>query len=133
MNGSQLSITIDGNRFDDIQGFYEEINRIFMADEAWQLGESLDAFNDLLYGGYGALKGAETVVLHWKNIEKSRADLGTDATRRWLTAKLAQPGHFNLSSIQAQINALDHGVGPTYFEILLNILADHPRIRLAPA
>lgn len=130
MTMSFVSFTIDGNRFDDITGFYAEINRVLMADEGWQLGESLDAFNDLLYGSYGALKDAGSVRLCWINIEKSRADLGFEATRLWLAAKLEQPHRFNRKSIQAQIEALEQGQGQTYFEILLDIIAQHPRIRL---
>ena len=36
---------IDGQMFSDIPGFYAELNRIFMADEEWQLGQSLDALD----------------------------------------------------------------------------------------
>ncbi|WP_189654972.1 hypothetical protein [Paracoccus mutanolyticus] len=41
------------------------MNRVFMAAEDWQLGDSLDALNDMLYGGYGALHGAGSVRLRW--------------------------------------------------------------------
>ncbi|AWX92328.1 hypothetical protein DPM13_00970 [Paracoccus mutanolyticus] len=48
-----------------LPGFYDEMNRVFMAAEDWQLGDSLDALNDMLYGGYGALHGAGSVRLRW--------------------------------------------------------------------
>ncbi|WP_197975577.1 ribonuclease inhibitor [Rhizobium sp. CFBP 8762] len=123
-------ITIDGNRFDDIVGFYAEINRVFMAGEEWQLGQSLDAFNDLLYGSYGALKGADCVRLHWIAIGKSRDDLGVQCTLNWLAAKLNSPGPFNLDLINAQMDALKRGEGETFYQIVLSILADHPKIEL---
>jgi RNAse (barnase) inhibitor barstar len=55
-------LVLDGSAIHDIAGFYAEINRVFMACEDWQLAPSLDALDDLLYGGYGALAG------HWKDI-----------------------------------------------------------------
>lgn len=123
-------ISIDGNRFDDIGGFYAEINRVFMAGEEWQLGQSLDALNDLLYGSYGALKGADRVRLHWIAIGKSQDDLGVECTLNWLAAKLNSPGPFNLDLINAQMDTLKRGEGETFYQIVLSIIADHPKIEL---
>lgn len=125
-----IDITLDGNRFDDIRGFYDEINRAFMPNENWRLGDSLDALNDMLYGGYGVSAGASTVCIHWENMAKSRRDLGVEATRSWLTAKLDPSGRHNQRLIRGQIAALDRGEGQTFFAIVQAILADHPRIRL---
>ncbi|WMJ69906.1 ribonuclease inhibitor [Stenotrophomonas sp. 24(2023)] len=127
-----LSLTLDGDRFQDIGGFYAEINRVFMADEDWQLGPSLDALDDLLYGSYGVARDASAVQLTWLQFEKSRQALGVAATRDWLQAKLAQPDHFNAEGVQRQLQALQAG-GPTYFDIVLEILASHPHITLRPA
>ncbi|WP_221887917.1 hypothetical protein [Chitinophaga polysaccharea] len=49
----EKQIIINGDVIIDIPSFYREINRVFMSGENWQLGNSLDAFNDLLYGGFG--------------------------------------------------------------------------------
>lgn len=122
--------TLDAARCDDIAGFYREINRLFMAGEDWQLAESLDALNDLLHGGYGALPGDGTVRIVWLDMDKSRRDLGVSATRDWLRAKLDRPGRFDGAAIRDQLAALDAGGGQTYFDILMDILADHPRIEL---
>ncbi|MGH6861799.1 MAG: barstar family protein, partial [Phyllobacterium sp.] len=59
----KTTFTIDGNRICDIPSFYEEINRVFMAGEDWQLSANLDALNDMLHGGFGAIKGGEPIVL----------------------------------------------------------------------
>nr|WP_246184907.1 NTP transferase domain-containing protein [Paracoccus aestuariivivens] len=125
-----LTLTIDGGSFDGIDGFYEEINRVFMANEDWRLGHSLDALDDMLYGGYGALNGAMSVGIHWKNIGKSRQDLGVGTTRNWLLGKLAQPVGYNTRHIQAQLDAVERGEGETFFEIVLQIFAAHPNINL---
>ena len=127
-----LVLTIDGHRFHDIPGFYAEVNRVFMADEDWRLGESLDALNDMLYGGYGVLHGAGAVRLRWLAIDKSAADLGLTETRRWLTDKLRHPGRFNINAIRQQLDALEDGMGPTFFQIVMEIFAEHPEIRLLP-
>lgn len=128
-----VHLTIDAAHFDDIPGFYAEINRVFMANEDWMLGHSLDALDDLLYGAYGAAKGAGLVHLHWKNIEKSRHDLGLATTRKWLSQKLDGPGGFNRKLIADQLQALEDGSGQTFFDIVLEIFASHSSLKLIPA
>lgn len=128
-----LSLTIEGEHIHDIASFYAEINRVFMAGEDWQLGHSLDGFDDLLYGGYGALQGNAPVVLIWRQMERNRQDLGRDATRGWYQAKLDQPAGFNVQRIRADLDALERGEGPTFFDIVQQIIADHPNITLQPA
>lgn len=127
-----LILTIDANRFDDIAGFYAELNRVFMPGEDWQLGESLDALDDMLYGGYGMLKDAERVRLYWVNMEKSRSDLGIEATRQWLLSKLDRYGQFNADHVRKQLHALASGEGKTYFDIVLEIIESHPTVCLTP-
>jgi RNAse (barnase) inhibitor barstar len=121
-------IILDGARFHDIATFYDELNRQVMAVENWQLGPSLDALNDLLYGGTGNIPGSGSVTLVWRHIEKSREDLGLAETRRWLLQKL--DGGFDRARIAQQLADLKAGRGKTYFDIILDILADHPRITL---
>src|SRR2546427_65986 len=90
-----LTLQIEGSAIHDIGSLHAELNRVFMASEDWQLGPNLDALDDLLHGGYGALAGHDQVTLVWRDIAHSRAALGVDATRRWLQAKLDGTGHFN--------------------------------------
>ena len=122
------TLTIDGTHIHDIPSFYAEINRVFMSDEDWQLGESLDALNDLFYGGYGALYGHDSATIVWIDYEANRAALGLAATRCWLGSKLAQPDVFDAPAIQQQLEALNAGGGPTYFDHIESILDDHPNI-----
>jgi RNAse (barnase) inhibitor barstar len=123
-------IVIDGNRISDIPSFYAEINRVFMAGEDWQLGHSLDAFNDLLYGGFGAIKSNEPVTLLWKNMDKSKAALGDAVTKQYYEEKLLAGPVFNAEHFRMKLAALNNGTGQTYFDILLEIIADHPNITL---
>ena len=128
-----LVLTIDGNRFHDIPGFYDEMNRVFMAAEDWQLGDSLDALNDMLYGGYGAIHGAGSVRLRWLAMNKSAADLGLVETQRWLADKLRHPETFNTDAIRRQLETVTTGKGLTFFQIVMEIFAQHPEIDLVPA
>lgn len=125
-----ITLTIEGNRIRDIASFYDEINRVFMAGEDWTLGASLDALDDLLYGGYGALLGSDRAILIWRNMEASRQALGRDTTRAHYLGKLQQPSTYDTARIHRDLEALESGTGPTYFEIILQIIADHPNITL---
>lgn len=127
-----LHLQIDGRAITGIDSLYAEFNRVFMAGEDWQLGPSLDALDDLLYGGYGALHGHATATVAWRDIALSRVALGVDATCAWLQAKLQQPCTFNADVIRRQLDALERGEGQTYFEIVMEIFAGHPRITLLP-
>lgn len=129
-NDSSTTITISGRAIVDIATFYDEINRVFMAGEDWKLGQSLDALDDLLYGGYGALAGRGRVALVWQDIAVSQAALGIEATKAWLRAKLARPGTYNGALITAQLDDLDSGRGKTYFDTIMDIIADHPNMEL---
>ena len=59
--------TIDGNNFSDLEGFYNEIDKILTKDLNWKTGHNLDAYNDLLRGGFGVHEYEEPIVLRWIN------------------------------------------------------------------
>jgi len=54
-------------------------------------------------------------------------------TRAFLREKLQRPELFNAELIGRHLDALDLGVGQTYFEIVLEITAGHPNIELVTA
>jgi len=124
------AIILDGSQIHDIPSFYEEINRVFMANENWKLGQSLDALNDMFYGGYGIIKGNEEIHLIWKNWEQNKKDLGLELTKTYYRNKLQQTSIFNTEFVSAKLTELENGTGQTYFEIILEIIEDHPNIKL---
>ncbi len=126
------TFTIHGENFSNISGFYGEVNRIFMQGETWQLGESLDAFDDLLYGGFGALADEKEIRLVWRGFEKSKVDLGLQATKDLYLQKLRQPQVYNAAWARQKLDGLEAGTEKTYFEILLEIIAQHPNVRFFP-
>lgn len=124
---------IDGRRIHDIASFYDEINRVLMSGEDWRLAESLDALDDLFYGGYGAIKGAEPVRLEWTHFSRMEAALGLDATLAQLRRKLDQPKTYDVALARRRIEALQAGEGQTYLRTIRDILASHPNITLVTA
>src|SRR5215472_10763916 len=72
-------LVIDGARFSDFEGFTREFSRL-LDNHTWH--GNLDAFNDLLRGGFGTPDGGW--VLRWLNSELSRYALGYEATTQRL-------------------------------------------------
>lgn len=103
-----------------------------MSKEDWKLGESLDAFSDMLYGGYGEIKGNEEIRLLWKDFEKNRADLGLELTKNYYRNKLKYPSTFDVRFVEQKLAELENGTGKTYFEMIQEIIGEHPNIKLIP-
>lgn len=121
---------IEGSRIGGIPDLYAELNRLFVTGEDWRLGTSLDALDDLLHGGYGALAEDHSARVVWRDSARSRQALGVAETKRWLREKLAQPGTFQSDTIQRQLDDLRAGTGLTYYERVLDVFADHPQVTL---
>lgn len=101
-----------------------------MRNADWKLGESLDALNDLFYGGYGEIEGSEEVHLIWKDFEKNKNDLGLELTKNYYRNKLNYPSTFNTAFVKSKLSELKKGTGQTYFEIILDIIGEHSNIKL---
>lgn len=72
------TFVLDGNNFCDIEGFYSEIDKILTKDLDFKTGHNLNAYNDLLRGGFGVHEYEEPIVLQWLNFEKSKRELGDE-------------------------------------------------------
>lgn len=133
MNLQSKQIIIEGTKITDKASLYEEFNQKLMPNEDWKMGESLDAFNDVLYGGFGEIVGNEAVQIIWKNFEENEKLFGFEFTLNFYQEKLKFPEKFNVTFFEKSINDLKNGIGKTYFEIILEIVADHPNIELIKA
>ncbi|WP_108718536.1 barstar family protein [Miniimonas sp. S16] len=123
-------LVIDGARIDSIADLYDQLDDLLMTGEDWRMGASLDALNDVLYGGFGTLARLEEApTFVWRDFAHSREALGVDATIAWWREKIARPG-FDVARAQAAIRELEAGAGPTYADLVLEVFADHPRYRL---
>ena len=69
---------LDGNNFSDMEGFYNEIDKLLTKDLGWKTGHNLYAFNDLLRGGFGTHEYGDSITIQWKNYNKSKENLGSE-------------------------------------------------------
>ena len=123
-------IIIEGKNINNIETFYEEVNLVFMLHENWKIAQSLDAFNDMLYGSFGEIKGKEKIQLIWKDMKQNQKSLGFQTTLEFYQNKLKSPEIFNRKFVLSKIDELHNGVGLTFFEIVLEIIANHDNIML---
>jgi hypothetical protein len=65
-------LVIDGDTFDDLDGFAHQFSS-YLSDHVWH--GNLDAFNDILRGGFGTPEGG--FVLRWLSSDRSRRMLGS--------------------------------------------------------
>lgn len=79
-----IEIAIDGNNFSDLEGFYCEIDKILTRNLEWKTGHNLDAFNDILRGGFGVHELGEPLHIKWINYNKSKEDLGNETILKLL-------------------------------------------------
>lgn len=66
---------LDGNNFSSMEGFYDEIDKLLTKNLQWKTGHNLNAFNDLLRGGFGVHDYSEPITIKWINYSKSKKDL----------------------------------------------------------
>ena len=81
MKGEQpqrQEFTIDGRHFSDMDGFYDEIEQVFTSVLDRGIGRNLNAFNDILRGGFGRHEYGNPIHIKWLSYEKSVRDLGKE-------------------------------------------------------
>lgn len=74
---TKQTIIINGDNFSNLETFYDEIDRVLTKNLDWATGHNLDAFNDLLRGGFGVYEYEEPARIVWTGFSKSRQDLGS--------------------------------------------------------
>ena len=96
---------IDGENFSTLEEFYDEIERVLIPGVKW--GRNLDAFNDILRGGFGTPEAG--FVLRWKNSAKSKIRLGFVETIHQLEARLKHCRPANRSFVQQDLKLARSG------------------------
>jgi RNAse (barnase) inhibitor barstar len=112
---------IDGRRFYTLEGFFDEISTVLIPGSEW--GRNLDAFNDILRGGFGTPEGGFTI--RWQNHALSQERLGYNETIRQLEARLQRCHPSNRQAVAAELAAARAGRGPTVFDWLVEIVREH--------
>ena len=113
---------IDGERFSTLEEFYSEIDRV-MHLSAW--GHNLDAFNDVLRGGFGTPE--EGFAIRWKNHGTSKGRLGYPETVRQLTLRLERYHPSNRESVSRYLQDAEQERDQTVFDWLVDIILKHGR------
>lgn len=120
----RMKIVIDGNNFSTLEGFFDEIDRVLTKDLDWKTGHNLDAYNDLLRGGFGVHDIEQPLEIHWINSEKSRRDLGYPAKEQLLQNIYNRCHPSNRQSVLKRLEACKNHQGPTLFDDIIEITID---------
>ncbi|WP_270729850.1 barstar family protein [Shimia sp. Alg240-R146] len=112
---------IDGEQFSTLEEFYDEVSSVLIPGTEW--GHNLDAFNDILRGGFGTPD--QGFILIWENSEASKRRLGYSETVRQLEQRLERCHPTNRSSVKEQLRQAQNNEGPVVFDWLVGIVRAH--------
>jgi RNAse (barnase) inhibitor barstar len=124
------SVIIDGAVILDLSQFYNEVEKKLTFSLNWKIGRNLDAFNDILRGGFGVHEYGEKLELIWKNHNISKSNLGRDETIKYIQLKLKSCHPTNISSVLRELELVKEHKGETLFQIIIKIIIGHENIVL---
>ena len=113
-------VTIDGADFSDLRGFYAAVNRAFGLEGDEQI-RNMDALNDLLRGGFTE-NDAGPLEVRWLHSDKSREDLGYEATAAYYERMLERVHPSNREKVEKRLENAREGKGTTLFETLVRVI-----------
>lgn len=117
---------IEGQSFSTLEEFAEHFSKVVLSDYDWH--GNLDAFDDILIGGYGTPD--QGFILVWKDSNISRERLGYSETARQLRKRLETCHPSNRGLVASELEmALQH-TGSTVFDWLVEIIQGHQDIEL---
>jgi hypothetical protein len=116
-----IRLEIDGTRGGSLEEFYDEVGRVLIPLVSWS--RNLDAFNDILRGGFGTPDDGFTLV--WREHLYSREKLGHAETARQLEHRLARCHPTNRPDVAVDLANARAGIGPTVFDWLVEIVLRH--------
>jgi RNAse (barnase) inhibitor barstar len=112
---------IDGSKFSTLEEFYEVISGVLIPGANW--GKNLDAFNDILRGGFGTPD--EGFSIKWINSDISKERLGYAETVRQLEKRLKKCHASNREFVSKELAQAKEFKGSTVFDWIVEIIADH--------
>lgn len=98
-NKVKKTVTVNGDNFTDFESFYQEIDRVCTKGLKWKIGHNLNAFNDLMRGGFGVYEYEEPINLIWIIFERSRKLIGAEYVG-WLVEIIKKHDHIQFSTIE---------------------------------
>lgn len=112
---------IDGRRFSTLEDFFKEVGNALIPNVPW--GRNLDAFNDVLRGGFGTPGGGFRI--RWTHHVESRRRLGYGETVRQLQGRLHQCHPTSRPAVLLELQKALRNEGPTVFDWLIDIIKRH--------
>ncbi|WP_315763070.1 MULTISPECIES: barstar family protein [unclassified Bradyrhizobium] len=120
MTDTRSTFHIEGLSFSTLEEFFDHFGRSVWT---WPWGKNLDAFNDILRGGFGTPDGG--FILCWHNHGISKQRLGYEETVRQLQLRLGRCHPANRDHVTRELNAALLRKGPTVFDWLIEIISAH--------
>jgi RNAse (barnase) inhibitor barstar len=119
------TIIFNADNFDDIETFYNEVDNTLTRNLNWKTDHNLDAFNDLLRGGFGIHEYGEPILIEWHNFSKSKIDFGYPATITHYKKILRYCHPTNISYIKEKLTLANKKQGLTLLDIIITIIMDN--------
>jgi len=119
------TFTIDGRGVRSFDDFVEATNVGFIQQISGKWNGNLDAFNDYL--SWPEDEEYEIQLVHAAECARS---LEHAAQATWLRQHLGTCHPSNVPDIQSRLAQAEAGQGQTLFDILKEIIADNPHVRL---
>ena len=112
---------IDGAQFSSLEEFAQYFSNLVFRGHKW--GGNLDAFNDMLRGGFGSPEGG--FIIRWQNSVLSRQSLGYAETIKWIEEHLQTCDPGNVPHLQQRLVEAKQGRGETLFDTIVEIIQVH--------
>ena len=111
---------IDGSNSSTLEEFAAAFTDRLRLETDWR--GNLDAFNDILRGGFGTPD--EGFILVWRNSELSRERLGYPETIKWLKERIRHCHPSNVEDFRQRLGLAQQNKGKTIFDMLVEIITD---------
>jgi RNAse (barnase) inhibitor barstar len=125
-----MEAVLDGKSINNLADFYSEVERKLTKNLEWSIGRNLNAFTDVLRGGFGLHGYGEPLHIKWINYRHAEQALGWDETIKCLTASLKTCHPSNLDSAQKNLDKAKKHIGETLFETVKTIIVESKNVEL---
>lgn len=119
---------LNGNNFSNLEEFWEEIGYVLMEVRNAHWGRNLDAFHDILCGGWGTPD--DGFILVWEKSNLSRERLGYPETVRQLEKRLQTCHPTGREITRTKIELAKQNKGNTVFDWLVEIIKEEQSVEL---
>jgi len=112
---------LDGREAKSLEQFLDMFSTVVLTDH--QLSRNLNAFNDVLRGGFGSPENG--FILRWKNSNVAIQNLGYEETKKQLQRRLRSCHSDSVERTEGLLTDAENEKGDTVFDWLVEIIRDH--------